>query len=62
MSLRVMLMKVSVFKLQLALVATQASLTPELYWKSKLPTTPMPKAITDLLHSGEYITYIVVLA
>ncbi|XP_054789107.1 BURP domain protein RD22-like [Prosopis cineraria] len=36
--------------LTLAMVATQAALTPELYWLSKLPTTPMPKAITNLLH------------
>ncbi|KHN15366.1 Dehydration-responsive protein RD22 [Glycine soja] len=32
-------------------VATNAdaALPPAFYWKSKLPTTPMPKAITDLL-------------
>ncbi|XP_061336501.1 BURP domain protein RD22-like [Gastrolobium bilobum] len=36
--------------LSLALVATHAALPPEFYWKSKLPTTPMPKAITDLLY------------
>ena len=30
-------------------MATHASLTPELYWKSVLPDTPMPKAVTDLL-------------
>lgn len=36
--------------LNLALVATHAALPPEVYWKSKLPTTQMPKAITDLLH------------
>ncbi|XP_028787626.1 BURP domain protein RD22-like [Neltuma alba] len=30
---------------------THAALpTPELYWKSMLPTTPMPKSIADLLH------------
>lgn len=38
--------------LQLALVATHAAIPPELYWKSKLPTTQMPKSITDLLHYG----------
>ncbi|CAI8605751.1 unnamed protein product [Vicia faba] len=32
------------------IVATNAALPPELYWKSKLPTTQMPKAITDLLN------------
>jgi len=37
--------------LNLALVATHAALPPELYWKSKLPTTQMPKAITDLLQA-----------
>ncbi|KAL1291211.1 hypothetical protein HN51_059770 [Arachis hypogaea] len=26
------------------------ALSPELYWKSVLPTTPMPKAITNILH------------
>ncbi|XP_061336497.1 BURP domain protein RD22-like [Gastrolobium bilobum] len=31
------------------LVATNAALPPQLYWKSMLPTTPMPKAITNLL-------------
>ncbi|KAI9097857.1 hypothetical protein K1719_025628 [Acacia pycnantha] len=36
--------------LALVIVATHAALTPELYWFSKLPTTPMPKAITNLLH------------
>ncbi|KAK2453097.1 hypothetical protein QL285_000826 [Trifolium repens] len=38
--------------LNLVLVATHAyaALPPELYWNFKLPTTQMPKAITDLLH------------
>ncbi|TKY58270.1 Dehydration-responsive protein RD22 [Spatholobus suberectus] len=36
--------------LNLALVVTHAALPPEVYWKSKLPTTPMPKAIADILH------------
>ncbi|KAK3212919.1 hypothetical protein Dsin_017625 [Dipteronia sinensis] len=36
--------------LTLALVASHAALSPELYWKSVLPNTPMPKSITDLLH------------
>ncbi|XP_061339319.1 BURP domain protein RD22-like [Gastrolobium bilobum] len=36
--------------LNLAVVATHAALPPEFYWKSVLPTTPMPKAITDILH------------
>ncbi|XP_054819881.1 BURP domain-containing protein 3-like [Prosopis cineraria] len=37
--------------LTVALEAThEALLPPELYWKSMLPTTPMPKSITDLLH------------
>jgi len=39
--------------MQLA-VATNAALSPEFYWKSVLPTTPMPKAITDLLDPGQY--------
>ncbi|KAG5018755.1 hypothetical protein AAZX31_06G077700 [Glycine max] len=36
--------------LNLALVAIHAALPPEVYWKSVLPTTPMPKAITDILY------------
>nr|AFK44310.1 unknown [Lotus japonicus] len=37
--------------LSVLLVATShAALPPELYWKSVLPTTPMPKAITDILY------------
>ncbi|KAG7972877.1 hypothetical protein I3843_07G203700 [Carya illinoinensis] len=35
--------------LTLALVASHAALTPEDYWNSVLPSTPMPKAISDLL-------------
>ncbi|XP_027355142.1 BURP domain protein RD22-like [Abrus precatorius] len=37
--------------LNLAMVATHAALPPEIYWKSVLPNTPMPKAITDFLRS-----------
>ncbi|KDP34221.1 hypothetical protein JCGZ_07792 [Jatropha curcas] len=33
----------------IALATTHAALTPELYWNSVLPDTPMPKAVTDLL-------------
>ncbi|KAJ0030517.1 hypothetical protein Pint_12784 [Pistacia integerrima] len=36
--------------LAVALVASHAALAPELYWKSVLPNTPMPKAVRDLLH------------
>ncbi|XP_076923003.1 BURP domain protein RD22-like [Bidens hawaiensis] len=35
--------------LSLAMVASYAAVTPETYWKSALPNTPMPKAVTDLL-------------
>ncbi|XP_054819940.1 BURP domain-containing protein 3-like [Prosopis cineraria] len=38
------------------LVATHAALSPELYWKSMLPTTPMPRFIADLLHPAGYGT------
>ncbi|XP_054778257.1 BURP domain-containing protein 3-like [Prosopis cineraria] len=31
-------------------LVTHAALSPELYWKSMLPSTPMPKFIVDLLH------------
>ncbi|KAK7293460.1 hypothetical protein RJT34_16326 [Clitoria ternatea] len=36
--------------LTVVVVGTHAALPPEAYWKSKLTTTSMPKAITDLLH------------
>ncbi|BAT78301.1 hypothetical protein LR48_Vigan561s005700 [Vigna angularis] len=36
--------------LSLALVATHGALPPEVYWKSVLPNTPIPKAVTDILH------------
>ncbi|XP_027182726.1 BURP domain protein RD22-like [Coffea eugenioides] len=35
--------------LSLAVVASHADL--DIYWKSKLPNTPMPKAVRDILHS-----------
>ncbi|XP_025686008.1 BURP domain protein RD22 [Arachis hypogaea] len=39
--------------LNLVVVATHGgALSPELYWKSVLPTTPMPKAITNILYSA----------
>ncbi|RDX66213.1 BURP domain protein RD22, partial [Mucuna pruriens] len=42
--------------LSLALVATHAALPPEVYWKSVLPTTPMPKAIAHTLYPGEKVS------
>jgi hypothetical protein len=36
--------------LALALVASHAAFSPQLYWDSKLPNTPMPKSLRDLLH------------
>ncbi|KAJ6743594.1 BURP DOMAIN-CONTAINING PROTEIN-RELATED [Salix viminalis] len=36
--------------LAFALVVSHAALPPELYWKSVLPNTPMPKSVRDLLH------------
>ena len=36
---------------QLALVASHA-MTPDMYWKSALPNSPMPKAIKDLVHAS----------
>lgn len=37
-------------------MASHAALTPEDYWNSVLPSTPMPKAISDLLQpEGWYI-------
>jgi hypothetical protein len=33
-----------------------AMVPPQVYWKSMLPNTPMPKAITNLLQSGQYHT------
>ncbi|KAH7524220.1 BURP domain protein RD22 [Ziziphus jujuba] len=35
--------------LTVVMVVSHAALPPELYWKSVLPNTPMPKAVTDLL-------------
>lgn len=37
----------------LALVASHA-VTPDVYWKSVLPNSPMPKAIKDLVHVSEW--------
>ncbi|OMO91011.1 hypothetical protein COLO4_18704 [Corchorus olitorius] len=36
--------------LALAVVASQAALSPEQYWKYALPNTPMPKVVKDMLH------------
>ncbi|GLT85403.1 hypothetical protein SLE2022_035930 [Rubroshorea leprosula] len=36
--------------LAVALVASHAVLSPEVYWKTVLPNTPMPTVVTDLLH------------
>ncbi|GLT25420.1 hypothetical protein SLA2020_005500 [Shorea laevis] len=36
--------------LAVALVASHAVLSPEVYWKTVLPNTPMPKVVTDLIH------------
>ncbi|GKU87130.1 hypothetical protein SLEP1_g1579 [Rubroshorea leprosula] len=38
--------------LAVALVASHAALSPEAYWKTVLPNTPMPKAVRELLHPG----------
>ncbi|XP_057434623.1 uncharacterized protein LOC130727496 [Lotus japonicus] len=37
------------FSLSLMLMTTHAALPPEIYWKMMLPSTPMPKAIVELL-------------
>ncbi|GMI81436.1 RESPONSIVE TO DESICCATION 22 [Hibiscus trionum] len=34
----------------LAVVASHAALSPEQYWKNKLPNTPMPKVVQEILH------------
>nr|XP_043613320.1 BURP domain-containing protein 3-like [Erigeron canadensis] len=39
--------------LYLAMVVSHAAVAPETYWKSVLPNTPMPKAVTDLLHADK---------
>ncbi|KAI7994411.1 BURP domain protein RD22 [Camellia lanceoleosa] len=36
--------------LSLTLVASHATLSPEAYWNSVLPNSPMPTAVKDLLH------------
>lgn len=38
--------------LSVAIVASHAALPAEEYWKSKLPNTPMPKAVKDLLDTS----------
>ncbi|CAI8605755.1 unnamed protein product [Vicia faba] len=41
--------------LMIVIVTTNAEiLPPQLYWKSVLPNSPMPKAITNLLHPSGY--------
>ncbi|KAK6927406.1 BURP domain, partial [Dillenia turbinata] len=37
--------------LALVAIASQAVLSPEAYWKKVLPNTPMPRAVTRLLHN-----------
>ncbi|KAK6927407.1 BURP domain [Dillenia turbinata] len=37
--------------LALVAIASHAVLAPEAYWKKVLPNTPMPKAVTELLHN-----------
>lgn len=43
-------MKLEFLPLVVLLTIAHAAFPPELYWKSMLPSTPMPKSITDLLH------------
>ncbi|KAH1067379.1 hypothetical protein J1N35_032366 [Gossypium stocksii] len=38
--------------LALAVVVSHATLSPEQYWSYKLPNTPMPKAVKEILHPG----------
>ncbi|KAK4276147.1 hypothetical protein QN277_019129 [Acacia crassicarpa] len=45
------IMRTCIFILYINLVATHAALTPELYWKSMLPTAPIPKSIAVLLRT-----------
>lgn len=40
--------------LTLLLAASHAVLSPELYWKSSLPNTPIPKAVSDLLQPADF--------
>ncbi|RHN76750.1 hypothetical protein MtrunA17_Chr1g0147281 [Medicago truncatula] len=43
--------------LMLVLVGTNAAIfPPQYYWKSMLPNSSMPKAITDLLNPGQHHT------
>ncbi|CAL5321396.1 unnamed protein product [Camellia sinensis] len=39
--------------LSLMLVVSHATLSPEAYWNSVLPNSPMPKVVKDLLHPGK---------
>ncbi|XP_054818617.1 BURP domain-containing protein 5-like [Prosopis cineraria] len=60
--MKYLLQPIVAFLVVALLAATLAALSPELYWKSMLPSTPMPKFIADLLHpavndgSGESTT------
>lgn len=40
----------------LAFIVSQATISPEVYWKIKLPNTPMPKAIKDYLPHTDHNT------
>ncbi|OMO61863.1 hypothetical protein CCACVL1_23195 [Corchorus capsularis] len=44
--------------LALAVVASQAALSPEQYWKYVLPNTPMPKVVQDMLLHPEKSTFL----
>ncbi|XP_054817918.1 BURP domain protein RD22-like [Prosopis cineraria] len=46
------IIRMSIFILYIILhiAGTHAASPPELYWKSMLPTTPIPKSFADLLH------------
>lgn len=44
---------------QLSLMVGSHAVTPEVYWKSVLPNSPMPKAIKDLLYTAGSLCFIV---
>ncbi|XP_028752995.1 BURP domain protein RD22 isoform X2 [Neltuma alba] len=54
------LLSIIVF-LTIVLAATHAILSPEMYWKSKLPNTLMPEPLKDLLHPTGFSTSMLVI-
>ncbi|XP_057442989.1 BURP domain protein RD22-like isoform X2 [Lotus japonicus] len=46
----------TLFSLSMMVMLAYAALPPQLYWKMMLPTTPVPKAITEQLSLGDIVS------